>query len=62
LLRAPHAVEVLGLSRIEVGCTAGELRGRIADDLPVHAVGGGGGLRVIVIATADGEIRITGDA
>ena len=54
--------EVHGFSRIEVGCSAEELRGRIADDLPVHAVGGRGALRALVIATADGEIRLTGDS
>lgn len=62
LLSAPHAVEVHGFSRIEVGCSADELRGRIADDLPVHAVGGRGVLRAVAIATADGEIRLTGDS
>jgi hypothetical protein len=27
----------------------------------VHALGDGGGLRAVVIATANGEIRLTGD-
>jgi len=61
-LVAPHATEVLGLSWIEVGCTADELRGRITDDLPVRALGRGGNLRAVVIATAEGEIRITGSS
>jgi hypothetical protein len=61
LLRAPHAVEVLGISRVEVGARAEELEGWIEDDVPVRALGDGGGLRAIVIATANGEIRLTGD-
>ena len=62
LLSAPHAVEVHGISRIEVGCGADDLEGRVAADLPVHPLGGGGGLRAVVIATASGEIRLTGDS
>ena len=62
LLSAPHAVEVRGISQ-----RRGRLRRRRADgwvdaDVPVRPLGGGGGLRAIVIATADGEIRLTGDS
>jgi hypothetical protein len=60
LLSAPHAVEVLGISRVEVGAGAEELEGWIEDDVPVRPLGDGGGLRAIVIATANGEIRLTG--
>ena len=62
LLAAPHAVEVRGISRVEVGCSAEELDGRVAGDVPVQPLGDGGGLRAVVIATADGEIRLTGDS
>jgi Glyoxalase-like domain len=61
LLGAPHAVEVRGISQVEVGCDAAELDGWVDDDVPVRALGSGGGLRAIVIATASGEIRLTGN-
>ena len=61
LLSAPHAVEVQGIGRVEVGCRAEALEGRVADGVPVRALGGGGGLLAVVIATASGEIRLTGD-
>jgi hypothetical protein len=62
LLDAPHAVEVRGISRVEVGCDPDELDGWVEDGVPVRLLGDGGGLRAIVIATSDGEIRITGDS
>jgi len=64
LLSAPHAVEVRGISRVEVGCSAEELDGWVEDDVPVRPVGAGGGagLRAVVISTAAGEIRLTGDS
>ena len=34
----------------------------VAGDVPVQPLGDGGGLRAVVIATADGEIRLTGDS
>jgi hypothetical protein len=61
LLSAPHAVDVRGVSRVEVGCTAAELDGWVESDVPVRPLEDGGGLRAVVIATADGEIRLTGD-
>ncbi|HET6172912.1 MAG TPA: VOC family protein [Gaiellales bacterium] len=61
LLSAPHAVEVNGISRVEVGCSAEELEGWVDHDVPVRPLGDGSGLRAIVIATANGEIRLTGD-
>ncbi len=62
LLSAPHAVEVCGLSHVEVGCAPDELDGWVEPDVPVRALGEGGGLRAVVIATAGGEIRLTGDS
>jgi hypothetical protein len=62
LLSAPHAVELRGISRVEVGCSAEELDGWVEDDVPVRPLGTGGGLCAIVIATANGEIRLTGDS
>ena len=61
LLDAPHAVDVRGLARVEVGCTPAELDDWIGEDVPARADGAGAGLRAVVIATGDGEIRITGD-
>jgi hypothetical protein len=61
LLSAPHAVEVRGISWVEVGCRPEALEGWVDADVPVHALGDGGGLRAVVIATANGEIRLTGD-
>jgi hypothetical protein len=61
LLSAPHAVEVRGISWVEVGCRPAALEGWVDADVPVHALGDGGGLRAVVIATANGEIRLTGD-
>ena len=61
LLSAPHAVEVRGISWVEVGCRQNALEGWVDADVPVHALGDGGGLRAVVIATANGEIRLTGD-
>jgi Glyoxalase-like domain len=61
LLSAPHAVEVRGISHVEVGCSAEELDGWVEADVPVRALGSGGGLCAVVIDTADGEIRLTGD-
>ena len=62
LLAAPHAVEVRGIARVEVGCGPEQLEGWVDPDIPVRALGGdgGGGLRAVVIATAAGEIRLTG--
>jgi hypothetical protein len=60
LLEAPHAVEVHGISRIEVGCTPDDLEGWVDDRVPVRALGDGGGLRAIVITTSDGDLRLTG--
>jgi Glyoxalase-like domain len=62
LERAPHAVEVHGLSHVEVGCEAGELEGWVEPEVPVRPLGGGGGLRAVVIATGGGDIRLTGDS
>jgi hypothetical protein len=62
LLPAPHAVEVRGISGIEVGCRPDELEGWVDDSVPVRARGDGGGLRSVVIGTADGEIRLSGDS
>jgi hypothetical protein len=62
LLPAPHAVEVRGISGIEVGCRPGELEGWVDDSVPVRARGDGGGLRSVIIGTADGEIRLSGDS
>ena len=62
LLAAPHAVEVQGIRRVEVGCSAEELEGRVAGDVPVQPLGDGSGLRAVVISTTDGEIRLTGDS
>jgi hypothetical protein len=62
LLAAPHAVEVRGIRRVEVGCSAEELEGRVAAAVPVQPLGNGGGLCAVVIATVDGEIRLTGDS
>jgi hypothetical protein len=62
LLSAPHAVEVRGLQRVEVGCSADELASWIDGEVPVRALDDGGGLRAIVIDTAAGEIRLTGDS
>jgi hypothetical protein len=52
---------VQGISRVEVGCRAEDLQGIVDADVPVRALGAGGGLRAVVLATADGEIRLTGD-
>jgi hypothetical protein len=60
LLSAPHAVDVRGIARVEVGCGEDELDGWVDDDVPVRTLGDGGGLRAVVIATAGGEIRLTG--
>ena len=62
LLSAPHAVEVRGITHVEVGCSAEELDGWVEKDVPVRPLGSGGGLCAIVIATANGEIRLTGDS
>jgi hypothetical protein len=62
LQSAPHAVEVHGISALEVGCSAEDLLGRVAGALPVRPQGDGGGLRAIVIATSSGDIRLTGDS
>jgi hypothetical protein len=61
LLSAPHAVDVRGIACVEVGCTARQLDGWVKRDVPVRALDDGGGLRAVVIATAVGEIRLTGD-
>jgi hypothetical protein len=61
LLSAAHAVELQGIARVEVGCDPAELEGWVDADVPVRALGGGGGLLAIVIASANGEIRLTGD-
>jgi len=60
LLEAPHAVEVQGIRRVEVGCTPDHLDGWVEAGVPVQALGDGGGLRAIVIATPGGDIRLTG--
>ena len=36
LLAAPHAVEVRGIRRVEVGCSADELEGWVDGDVPVR--------------------------
>ena len=61
LLTAPHAVEILGVHHVEVACAPGQLEGWVEADVPVRRVGDDGGLRAVVIATANGEIRLTGD-
>jgi hypothetical protein len=61
LLTAPHAVEGRGIARVEVGARAEDLQGWVDADVPVHALGEGDGLLAVVIATAAGEIRLTGD-
>ena len=63
LLSAPHAVELRGISQVEVGCSAEHLDGWVEDDVPVRALGTGGGLCAIVIATANGtrKARIPGE-
>jgi hypothetical protein len=62
LLSAPHAVEVQGISCVEVGCSAEDLDGRVAGDVSVRPLGTGGGLCAVVIASASGEVRLTGDS
>jgi hypothetical protein len=52
---------VHGIARVEVGCRAEDLEGWVDADVPVRALGHGGGLLAVVIATAAGEIRLTGD-
>jgi Glyoxalase-like domain len=61
LLSAPHAVDVRGLDHVEVGCSPQDLDGWVDRDLPVQAFGDDGRLRAVVISTASGEIRLTGD-
>jgi hypothetical protein len=61
LLGAPHAVDVRGIGHVEVGCTTQELDGWVDGDVPVRALGDGGGLLAVVIDIAGGEIRLTGD-
>ena len=61
LLSAPHAVEVRGISRVEVALrrpTSWTAGSRTTSRCAL--LGDGGGLRAVVIATADGEIRLTG--
>jgi hypothetical protein len=60
LLAAAHAVEVHGITRVEVGCDPELLEGWVDSGVPARALGGDGGLRAVVIATASGEIRLTG--
>ena len=62
LLTAPHAVEVQGIRHVEVACGADQLEGWVEEDVPVRRVGDDGGLRAVVIATANGDIRLTGDS
>jgi hypothetical protein len=62
LLSAPHAVEVQGISHVEVGCAAADLEGWVEATVPVRALGEGDGLRAVVIATAGGAIRLTGSS
>jgi hypothetical protein len=61
LLSAPHAVEVRGIDHVEVGCPAADLDGWVEGDVPVRALGDDDRLQAVVIATAGGEIRLTGD-
>ena len=61
LLSAPHAVEVQGLDHVEVGCTCEALDEWVEGDVAAQADGDDGRLRAVVIATAGGEIRLTGD-
>jgi Glyoxalase-like domain len=60
LLTAPHAVEVRGIRCVEVGCVAGRLDGWVDADVPATRLEDDGGLLAIVIATTDGDIRLTG--
>ena len=62
LLTAPHAVEVRGIREVEVACAADQLEGWVDADVPVRRVDGDGLLRAIVIATNNGDIRLTGDS
>ncbi len=62
LLTAPHAVEVRGIREIEVACAADQLEGWVDADVPVRRVDGDGLLRAVVIATNNGDIRLTGDS
>jgi hypothetical protein len=62
LLRVPLAVDVRGLSRVEVGCSREQLDGWVGEEVPVRALDDDSGLRAVVIATSNGEIRLTGDS
>ena len=61
LLSAPHAIEVQGIDHIEVGCSREELDAWVDGKVAARPDGDDGRLRAVVIATAGGEIRITGD-
>jgi Glyoxalase-like domain len=62
LLTAPHAVEVRGIRQVEVGCAPAELDGWVEADVPVRRIDDEGGLLAVVIATANDDIRLTGDS
>jgi hypothetical protein len=62
LLTAPHAVEVRGIREVEVACGADQLEGWVDADVPVRRTDGDDSLRAIVVACANGDIRITGDS
>ena len=61
LLNAPHAVDVQGIHHVEVGCSREALDDWVEGDVPAQASGDDGQLRAVVISTAGGEIRLTGD-
>ena len=62
LLGAPHAVEVRGISRVEVACEAEQLEGRVDGWCPSGRWAAAAGCGAVVIATANEEIRLTGDS
>jgi Glyoxalase-like domain len=61
LLSAPHAVEVQGIDHVEVGCSREALDDWVEGDVAAQAAGDDGRLQAVVISTAGGEIRLTGD-
>jgi hypothetical protein len=61
LLSAPHAVEVQGIDHVEVGCSREALDDLVEGDVAAQAAGDDGRLQAVVISTAGGEIRLTGD-
>jgi hypothetical protein len=55
---------VRGIHEVEVACAADQLEGWVDADVPVRRIDGDGDgrLRAIVIATTNGNIRLTGDS